>query len=81
MQRLNGGSYPGELQAVATGRGISITAEAARRFYARPGVSFVHHAGPQLRGDGCGGRGRENDSRLRKDPHTLKLSRLRATEP
>ncbi|GLS23585.1 LysR family transcriptional regulator [Labrys miyagiensis] len=34
-------TFEGELQAVATGRGISITAEAARRFYARPGVSFV----------------------------------------
>lgn len=29
-----------ELQAVATGRGISITAESTARFYARPGVTF-----------------------------------------
>ncbi len=29
-----------ELQAVATGRGISITAESTARFYARPGVVF-----------------------------------------
>jgi DNA-binding transcriptional LysR family regulator len=29
-----------ELQAVASGRGISITAQSTARFYARPGVSF-----------------------------------------
>lgn len=34
-------TFEGELQAVATGRGISITAEAAKRFYSRPGVCFV----------------------------------------
>jgi DNA-binding transcriptional LysR family regulator len=33
-------TFETELQAVATGRGISITAEAAARFYARPGVRF-----------------------------------------
>jgi DNA-binding transcriptional LysR family regulator len=33
-------TFETELQAVATGRGISITAEAAARFYARPGLSF-----------------------------------------
>ena len=53
MQRLNGGSYLGELQAVATGRGISITAEAARRFYARPAVSFVPIADMPLPCRGC----------------------------
>lgn len=31
-----------ELQAVATGRGISITADSTARFYARPGVIFKH---------------------------------------
>jgi DNA-binding transcriptional LysR family regulator len=30
-----------ELQAIATGRGISITAESTARFYARPGVVFM----------------------------------------
>ncbi|MCW2986705.1 MAG: Transcriptional regulator, LysR family [Conexibacter sp.] len=33
-------TFETELQAVATGRGISITAEAAARFYARPGLRF-----------------------------------------
>lgn len=33
-------TFETELQAVASGRGISITAEAAARFYARPGLSF-----------------------------------------
>jgi DNA-binding transcriptional LysR family regulator len=33
-------TFESELQAVATGRGISITAEAAARFYARPGIRF-----------------------------------------
>jgi DNA-binding transcriptional LysR family regulator len=33
-------TFEGELQAVASGRGISITAEAAGRFYARPGLRF-----------------------------------------
>ena len=33
-------TFESELQAVATGRGISITAEAAARFYARPGLRF-----------------------------------------
>lgn len=33
-------TFEAELQAVATGRGISITAEAAAKFYARPGLRF-----------------------------------------
>jgi DNA-binding transcriptional LysR family regulator len=33
-------TFESELQAVASGRGISITAEAAARFYARPGLRF-----------------------------------------
>jgi DNA-binding transcriptional LysR family regulator len=33
-------TFETELQAVASGRGISITAEAAARFYARPGIRF-----------------------------------------
>lgn len=33
-------TFETELQAVASGRGISITAEAAARFYARPGLRF-----------------------------------------
>jgi DNA-binding transcriptional LysR family regulator len=33
-------TFESELQSVATGRGISITAEAAARFYARPGLRF-----------------------------------------
>lgn len=33
-------TFETELQAVAAGRGISITAEAAARFYARPGIRF-----------------------------------------
>lgn len=33
-------TFEGELQAVASGRGISITAHAAARFYARPGLRF-----------------------------------------
>ncbi len=33
-------TFEAELQAVASGRGISITAEAAARFYARPGLRF-----------------------------------------
>lgn len=33
-------TFEAELQAVASGRGISVTAEAAARFYARPGLRF-----------------------------------------
>jgi DNA-binding transcriptional LysR family regulator len=33
-------TFEGEFQAVASGRGISITAHAAARFYARPGLRF-----------------------------------------
>lgn len=33
-------TFEAEFQAVASGRGISITAEAAARFYARPGLRF-----------------------------------------
>jgi DNA-binding transcriptional LysR family regulator len=33
-------TFESELQTVASGRGISITAEAAARFYARPGLRF-----------------------------------------
>jgi len=33
-------TFEGEFQAVASGRGISITASAAARFYARPGLRF-----------------------------------------
>jgi DNA-binding transcriptional LysR family regulator len=33
-------TFESELQSVATGRGISVTAEAAARFYARPGLRF-----------------------------------------
>jgi DNA-binding transcriptional LysR family regulator len=33
-------TFESELQAVASGRGISMTAEAAARFYARPGLRF-----------------------------------------
>jgi DNA-binding transcriptional LysR family regulator len=33
-------TFETEFQAVASGRGISITAEAAARFYARPGIRF-----------------------------------------
>lgn len=33
-------TFEAELQAVATGRGISITASAASRFYSRPGLAF-----------------------------------------
>jgi DNA-binding transcriptional LysR family regulator len=33
-------TFESELQSVASGRGISITAEAAARFYARPGLRF-----------------------------------------
>jgi DNA-binding transcriptional LysR family regulator len=33
-------TFESELQAVASGLGISITAEAASRFYARPGLRF-----------------------------------------
>ncbi len=33
-------TFEAEFQAIASGRGISITAEAAARFYARPGLRF-----------------------------------------